>query len=250
MKIAFNGLLLGASMALMSAMVTPVMADEFNKETILEFSGPVEVPGKVLAAGKYVFKIADSDSDRDIVQIFSQDANGNQKLVTTTMAIPDYREETPGKTIIKFEERPSGSPEAIHSWFYPGDNTGWQFVYPKNERSQMSSNTTAAAAPAPAPPAATATPAPVATPAPAVAAAAAPHADPVGSVTITEDDVALIADNDTPTLVPAPANDREGFADRTLPETAGPFGLELMTGLALLSVGVVVVFASRRTSQV
>src|SRR5260370_37022890 len=98
MKITFNALLLGASMAFMAAMVTPMMADEFNKETKLEFSGPVEVPGKVLAAGKYVFKIADSESDRDIVQIFSEDANGNQKFVTTTMAIPDYREEPPRNT--------------------------------------------------------------------------------------------------------------------------------------------------------
>jgi hypothetical protein len=211
----------------------------------------VEVPGKVLTAGKYVFKIADSESERNTVQIFSEDANGNQKLVTTTMAIPDYREETPDKTIIQFEERPSGSPEAIHSWFYPGDNTGWQFVYPKGERSQMSSNTTlAAAAPAPAPAAATPTPAPEATPAPTVDAAPAPSAEPVGSVTVTEDDVAIIAENETPTLMPAPANDGQVFADRTLPETAARFGLELMTGLALLSVGIAVVFASRRTSQV
>src|ERR1700730_5054865 len=99
MKITFKALWLGASMALMTAMVTPMAADEFNKETKLEFSGPVEVPGKVLAAGKYVFKIADSESDRDIVQIFSEDANGGQKLVTTTMAIPDYRQDTPEKTI-------------------------------------------------------------------------------------------------------------------------------------------------------
>lgn len=251
MKITFKALWLGASMALMAAMVTPMMADEFNKETKLEFSGPVEVPGKVLTPGTYVFKIADSESDRNIVEIFSEDANGDQKLVTTTMAIPDYREETPEKTIIQFEERPSGSPEAIHSWFYPGENTGWQFVYPKGERAQVSSNTTpAAAAPAPASPAATPTPAPAATPAPAVATAPAPPAEPVGSVTVTEDDVAIIAGNDTPSLMPATTNDGQVFADRTLPETAGHFGLELMTGLALLSVGVAVVFASRRTSQV
>ena len=152
MKIKFDALWLGASMALMTAILTPLMADESNKETKLEFSGPVEVPGKVLAAGKYVFKIADSESDRNIVQIFSEDAHGDQKLVTTTMAIPDYREDTPEKTIIQFEERPSGSPEAIHSWFYPGENTGWQFVYPKGERSQMSSQTTLAAPASPAPP--------------------------------------------------------------------------------------------------
>jgi hypothetical protein len=251
MRITFNALWLGASMALMASLVTPMMADEFNKETILEFSGPVEVPGKVLTPGKYVFKIADSESDRDIVQIFSEDAKGSQKLVTTTMAIPDYREETPEKTIIQFEERPSGSPEAVHSWFYPGENTGWQFVYPKSERSQMNSNTTPAAdAPAPASSGATPTPAPAASSAPAVAAAPAPPAEPVGSVTITEDDVAIIAQNEAPVLMPAPAHDDQGFAERTLPETAGSFGLELMTGLALLSVGIVVVFASRRAFQV
>src|ERR1700680_4715652 len=65
------------------------------------------------------------------------------------MAIPDYREETPGKTIIKFEERPSGSPQAIHSWFYPGENTGWQFVYPKSENFQLAADRAFAEPPAP-----------------------------------------------------------------------------------------------------
>ena len=62
---------LGASMTLMAAIATPMMADESNKETKLEFSAPVEVPGKVLSAGKYVFKIADSESDRNIVFVTS-----------------------------------------------------------------------------------------------------------------------------------------------------------------------------------
>jgi hypothetical protein len=245
MKITFDALWLGASLALMGAMVSPTMADEWNKETRLEFNAPVEVPGKVLTPGKYVFKLADSDSDRNIVQIFSEDANGAQKLVATILAIPDYREETPDKTIIQFEERPSGSPEAIHSWFYPGVNTGWEFVYPKGERSQMSSNAmpaAAAPAPAPAPPAAT--------PTPDVAEAPAPPAEPVGSVTVTEDDVAIIAQNDTPELIPAPANDNQAFADRTLPETAGRSGLELIAGLAMSGAGIAVVLASRRTSHI
>src|SRR3984893_9409154 len=99
MNIRFKAMWLSASLALMGSMIAPAIADEWNKETQLEFSGPVEVPGKVLAAGKYVFKLADSESDRNIVQIFSEDANGGQKLVTTTIAIPDYRQETPEKTI-------------------------------------------------------------------------------------------------------------------------------------------------------
>ena len=39
--------------------------------------------------------------------------------------------ETPDQPVIEFEERPSESPEAIHGWFYPGEDTGWEFVYPK-----------------------------------------------------------------------------------------------------------------------
>ena len=111
MKIRFNTLYLGAALALMGATTTPMRADEWNKETTVEFSAPVEVPGKVLAAGKYVFKIADSESNRNVVEIFSEDANGRQNLVATILAVPDYRETTPDKPVIQFEERPAGSPE-------------------------------------------------------------------------------------------------------------------------------------------
>src|ERR1700680_2217218 len=117
MNIKLKVLWLSASFALMSSMIAPAVADEWNKETKLEFSAPVEVPGKVLAAGKYVFRLLDSESDRNIVEIFSEDANGTQKLVATIPAIPDYREDTPDKPIVNFEERVSGRPEAIHSWF-------------------------------------------------------------------------------------------------------------------------------------
>jgi hypothetical protein len=244
MNIKFKALYLSASLALVSSMITPAIADEWNKETKLEFSAPVEVPGKVLTPGKYTFRLLDSESDRNIVEIYSEDANGNQKLVATILAVPDYRQDTPDKPIVNFEERAAGSPEAIRSWFYPGDNMGWEFVYSKAER-LVSSNTTptAAPAPAPAPP-----PAPAAAPAPAPTSAAAAH-EPVGSVTVTEDDVALIAQNEQPQLQPEPSRDTQGFADRILPETAGYSGLELMTGLGMLGVGIAAVFASRRMAR-
>jgi hypothetical protein len=63
-------------------------------------------------------------------------------------------------------------------------------------------------------------------------------------------DVAVVAQNQTPELIPTPANDNQAFGDRTLPETAGRFGLELIAGLAMLGAGITVVFASRRTSHV
>jgi hypothetical protein len=80
----------------------------------------------------------DSSSDRNIVQIFNSDQS---KLFATILAIPDYRENPTGKTVINFEERPKGSPEAIESWFYPGDNFGQEFVYPKSRATELAKAT-------------------------------------------------------------------------------------------------------------
>jgi hypothetical protein len=43
-------------------------ADEWDKKTNVTFNEPVEVPGVVLPAGSYVFKLADSESDRHIAR--------------------------------------------------------------------------------------------------------------------------------------------------------------------------------------
>src|ERR1700758_5308234 len=122
-------------LVLLGALLVPnVRADEWDKKTTVTFTGPVQVPGTVLPAGTYVFRLADSDSDRYIVEIF--DARETQ-LITTIMAMPDYRMQTPDKTIISFDERPAGQPEALRAWFYPGDNSGVEFVYPKQRATEL-----------------------------------------------------------------------------------------------------------------
>lgn len=109
-------------------------ADEWNRKTVVTFSGPVEIPGVhlagwgVLPAGTYVFKIMDSMSDRHIVQIFNKDET---TIYATILAIPNYRLRATDKTVITFRERPAGEPEALRAWFYPGRNWGEEFVYPK-----------------------------------------------------------------------------------------------------------------------
>jgi LPXTG-motif cell wall-anchored protein len=117
-----------AGLTLLAAMAPHVLADQWDQRTIFTFSGPVEIPGQALGAGTYVFKLADSSSDRNIVQVFSK----NEKhLYGTFLAIPDERLRPAGETIITFDETPAGSPEAVRAWFYPGENYGHQFVYPK-----------------------------------------------------------------------------------------------------------------------
>src|SRR6476661_4152413 len=117
-------------------------ADDWNRKTVITFSGPVEVPGvgaQTLPAGTYVFKILDSQSDRHIVQIFNQDET---HLFTTILAIPNYRLKTTDKTVISFRERPAGQPEALKAWFYPGRQWGEEFVYPKAQAFELAKSTT------------------------------------------------------------------------------------------------------------
>src|SRR5271170_4528050 len=120
--------MLFVGLGLLGGMVQRAAADDFDQKTVFTFSGPVEIPGQVLSAGTYVFKLADASSDRNTVQVFNQDET---HLYGTFLAIPDYRIKPAGKTIMTFEERPAGSPEAVKAWFYPGENYGHDFVYPK-----------------------------------------------------------------------------------------------------------------------
>ena len=92
--------------ALLSATFAPgARADDWNRETVVTFSAPVEIPGvhlhgwAILPAGTYVFKILDSTSDRHVVQIFSPD---KLTVYATILAIPNYRLTPTDKTVITF----------------------------------------------------------------------------------------------------------------------------------------------------
>ena len=128
----FKKLATAFSLVALCMLVAPTArADDWNRETVVTISGPIEVPGvgqHILPAGTYVFKIFDSQSDRHIVQIFNQDKT---HVFTTILAIPNYRLKATDKTVITFRERPAGQPEALRGWFYPGREWGEEFVYAK-----------------------------------------------------------------------------------------------------------------------
>jgi hypothetical protein len=106
------------------------MADQWNKKTYITVGEPVQVPGKVLQPGRYVMKLMESPSNRHIVQIFNE---REDQLQTTVLAIPNYRLQPTGKTEFQWWETPAGQPRAMRAWFYPGDNFGQEFAYPKTE---------------------------------------------------------------------------------------------------------------------
>jgi len=116
------------ALAALLALAAGARADEHDRLTYLTFSGPVQLPGVTLVAGTYTFKLADTDGNRHIVQVFKKDSS---KLITTLMTIPNQRLEPVKDTFIMFAERPVGSPQAMKAWFYPGRSIGEEFIYPK-----------------------------------------------------------------------------------------------------------------------
>lgn len=120
-----------ACVGLLAIGLTPSLrADQWNKRTVMTVNETIQVPNKVLPAGTYVIRLLDSPSDRHIVQIFNGDET---ELITTILAIPNYRLEPTGDTVFTFWEMPPGQPRALRAWFYPGDNFGQEFAYPKTK---------------------------------------------------------------------------------------------------------------------
>ena len=118
--------------------LTPLAkADEWNKQTIMTVNETIQLPNVTLQPGTYTFKLLDSQSDRHIVQVFDKDG---MHLITTILAIPNYRLQPTGKTRFSFWEVPAGQPPALRAWFYPGDNFGQEFAYPKDMSAQIAAS--------------------------------------------------------------------------------------------------------------
>src|SRR5216684_5373515 len=134
---ARSALFLFGAALIAAAVAPPVKADQWDKKTVITINEPVQVPSccndghvVVLQPGTYVLVLVDSLSDRHIVRVFEQD---EKTVVTTILAIPNYRLQPTGKSVFQFWETPAGQPRAMRAWFYPGDNFGQEFAYYKTK---------------------------------------------------------------------------------------------------------------------
>jgi hypothetical protein len=121
------------TLLLCAALSPSAKADAFDKKTVVTFDQEVEIPGWTLPPGTYVFKLIRSISDRNIVQVWDGDET---QLYATLHTVSAVSLDTPNRAYFTLDDRDNdeGLPPLLQSWFYPGDNTGWTFLYPKNQR--------------------------------------------------------------------------------------------------------------------
>jgi len=234
------------------------VADQWDKMTTITIDEPMQLPTTTLQPGTYVIRLlATSSADRHTVQFFDKD---QKHLITTIEAIPNERLRATGKSVFAFWETPAGQPKALRAWFYPGDNFGQEFAYPKDEAARISARNNSAKVPVEDTDktanlnAQNSTPAPEHTPAPVAAAEPAPAAQPVPAPAPTPAEVAQARQPE-----PAAA-DRDRDRDRddaqrvnstpapaTLPQTASDLPLFAFIGILSMVAALALKFAYNRS---
>jgi hypothetical protein len=134
MKINKGYIVIGLIIAFTLFFELAAHADVWDQMTTITFSAPVQIPGQVLPAGTYVFRLADPDAERGIVQIFNADRS---HLYATLPTVATERPNPTGDTAVTLAEQGAGKPDALLNWFYPGNESGNEFLYSKQEEKEL-----------------------------------------------------------------------------------------------------------------
>jgi hypothetical protein len=133
--------LIGCLALALATVMAPLAAgaQTWDETTYVTFNQPVELPGVVLPAGTYIFRLPDRMTDPWVVQVLSQD----RAKVYATLIGQQRTLVQPNKSPVEmFNEAAPGSPLAVRSWFLPDDmTTGVDFIYPKEEVQGIASET-------------------------------------------------------------------------------------------------------------
>lgn len=119
---------------------TPARAAEPTKQTPFSINEPFEVPGMMLAPGRYVFKVIEAEAHRNVLEVFETVqlwTGDGTRVLTTLLTMPNYDQPTTDKTVFSFFEQGPKQPKALRIWFAPGRSYGQEFVYPKAQAVEL-----------------------------------------------------------------------------------------------------------------
>lgn len=137
------------AVAFFAVSMSPVaIADSWNKKTIVTFDQDVEIPGQVLPAGTYVFKLLRSNSDRSMVQVWTAH---ERQLLATLITVGDSYPNDSGYPyfVLDMSGTDEGYPPAVVSWFFAGGNDGRDFIYSGYSSTRIVSDEATVVAPQP-----------------------------------------------------------------------------------------------------
>jgi hypothetical protein len=128
MKVLRSICVLGVAVGLLTTGV--LLAQTNDKRTVFTFNRPISLPGVTLPAGKYMFRLVDTETTRKVIQVLSENGKTPYAMLHT---IPDIRRDASGTPEVRFLESAKGQPSAVKAWWYPQERIGYEFIYPKEQ---------------------------------------------------------------------------------------------------------------------
>jgi len=129
-----------ALLVLVASTVLTAGARGAGRQTLFSTNEPLEVPGRILEPGNYVFKLIETENQRNVLQVFEtvQLWTGDEShLLSTLLTMPNYDAPTTDKTVFAFFERGPKQPKALRIWFSPSRNYGHEFAYPRGQAVEL-----------------------------------------------------------------------------------------------------------------
>lgn len=127
-KVTFSFVLL-----MMFALVPAGFAQDPSHTILVHFDQAIDIPGQVLQPGTYQFVALDEQPG--IVQVF--DAH-RMKLYAMVQAFSTTRLNPTDNVQITLADDKGKT--ALMGWFNPGETTGYEIAYPRDEMKQLSAN--------------------------------------------------------------------------------------------------------------
>ena len=113
-------------------------AQPADYRTYFTFSAPVTLPGLTLPAGKYIFRLADPDGSRKVINVLSGDG---RRSLAMLLSIPNQAAKPPQDAEIRFMETDAQVPPPIKTWWYAGKAIGFEFIYPRDQALRLAKST-------------------------------------------------------------------------------------------------------------
>lgn len=118
-----------------TVLLTPAMADQATREIHFTINAPIEIPRVVLPAGSYDLRLEDFGST--VAGVWNVRGDHFYGFFET---VPVDRIHS-NKTKVDLSESIKGAPERLTAWFYPGDKTGNELLYPATEPAETANCT-------------------------------------------------------------------------------------------------------------
>jgi hypothetical protein len=138
-RLMTSALAVAAMFTTLSAVPARAQGGPMDARTEFTFSRPVELPGVTLPPGTYIFRFADATTGRKVMQVLAKDASN--KTYGLFLTITAQRPKPSDEAELRFLETPAGTPAAVKTWWYPGNSSGREFIYPKSQARRLAKAT-------------------------------------------------------------------------------------------------------------